>query len=97
MFSKHGITGTRRRQDADLEQLKVFQDRGMVIVVITEEDIKSVITGANFISLLRSKYEKVRLNLSGRTTAEDQLAAKKPEKPKKTTNRRSPRTPRRQQ
>ena len=94
MFSKRGITGTRRRQDADLEQLKVFQDRGMVIVVITEEDIKSVIKGANFISLLRSKYEKVRLNLSGKTAAEDQQAAKKA---KKTTSRRSPRTPRRPQ
>jgi hypothetical protein len=65
LFSKHGISGTGRREDADLEQLKVFQDRGMVIVVFTQEDIKEVIAGAHFISLLRSKYEMVRLNLSG--------------------------------
>jgi hypothetical protein len=45
LFSKHGISGTGRRQDADLEQLKVFQDRGMVIVVFTEEDLKRVIEG----------------------------------------------------
>ena len=64
LFSRHGISGSGRREDAALEQLKVFQDRGMVIVVITQEDIERVVDGANFISLLRSKYERVRLGLS---------------------------------
>jgi hypothetical protein len=90
LFSKHGISGTGRRQDADLEQLKVFQDRGMVIVVFTEEDLKRVIEGANFISLLRSKYEKVRLSLSGETPPRHQQAVKR----RKATSRRSRRTPR---
>jgi hypothetical protein len=63
MFSKNGLSGTGKREDADLEQLKVFHDRGMVIVMFAEGDIDSVIRGTNFISLLRSKYEKVRLGL----------------------------------
>lgn len=44
--------------------MKVFQDRGMVIVVFTEDDVQKVIEGTNLISLLKQKYEKVRLNLS---------------------------------
>ena len=36
----------------------------MVIVVIDEEDLKQVAGGANFINLLRSKYEVVRLDLA---------------------------------
>ena len=36
----------------------------MVIVVIDESDLEQVANGANFISLLRTKYENVRLNLT---------------------------------
>jgi len=64
LFSKHGISGEGKNRDAGLEQLKVFQDRGMVIVVIDESDLEQVANGANFISLLRTKYENVRLNLT---------------------------------
>ena len=46
------------------EQLKVFQDRGMVVVVIDRGDLDSVVEGASFIDLLRSKYERVRLDLT---------------------------------
>ncbi len=63
LFSKHGITGVGRTKDAEREQLKVFQDRGMVIVVVSEEDLDRVASGPNFITMLRSKYEKVRLDL----------------------------------
>jgi hypothetical protein len=63
LFATYGISGTGRREDAELEQLKVFQDRGMVIVVFTKEDVNKVIEGTNFISLLRKKYETVRLSL----------------------------------
>ena len=64
LFSKQGISGEGKNRDAGLEQLKVFQDRGMVIVVIDQSDLEQVANGANFISLLRTKYENVRLNLT---------------------------------
>jgi hypothetical protein len=44
--------------------VKAFEDRGMVIVVIDEDDLKRVARGANFVNLLRSKYEVVRLDLA---------------------------------
>src|SRR3990170_8960739 len=34
LFSKKGISGEGKTKDAEREQLKVFQDRGMVIVVV---------------------------------------------------------------
>ena len=63
IFSKHGITGEGRNSDAEREQQKVFQDRGMVIIVVKETDLDYVSAGGNFIALLRNKYEKVRLDL----------------------------------
>jgi hypothetical protein len=65
LFSRKGISGEGTRRDAALEQLKVFQDRGIVIVVVDQKDLERVGQGANFISLLRSKYERVRLDLTG--------------------------------
>jgi hypothetical protein len=62
LFSKEGISGEDEYRYAGLEQLKVFQDRGMVIVVIDQSDLEQVANGANFTSLLRTKYENVRLN-----------------------------------
>jgi len=63
LFSQNGITGEERMNAAYLEQIKVFQDRGMVIVVIDANDIDAVVEGINFINLLRNKYEKIRLDL----------------------------------
>lgn len=65
LFSSAGITGENHTKDARLEQIKVFQDRGMVIVVISQDDLQLVSQGANFVSMLRSKYEAVRLDLRG--------------------------------
>jgi hypothetical protein len=65
LFSRQGISGEGAHRDAALEQLKIFQDRGIVIVVVDQKDLERVAQGANFISLLRSKYERVRLNLTG--------------------------------
>jgi len=64
LFSKSGISGRGKTAYAEREQLKVFQDRGMVIVVVDLDDIKWVAEGGNFTTLLRSKYETVRLDLS---------------------------------
>lgn len=63
LFSKKGISGIGKSKDAEREQLKVFQDRGMVIVVIDYKDIEYVSKSGNFINLLRTKYETVRLDL----------------------------------
>lgn len=63
LFSKEGITGTGKTKDAEREQVKVYQDRGMVIVVIDENDLERVAEGEHFINLLRGKYERVRLDL----------------------------------
>jgi hypothetical protein len=77
LFSRYGISGTGRREDAELEQLKVFQDRGIVIIVLTEEDLTKIFEGANLISLLRSKYERVRLSLPEERVRKINRAAKR--------------------
>ncbi len=64
LFSKNGISSQGFRKNADLEILKVFQDRGIVIVVVKEEELTKVANGTNFISMLREKYMTVRLNLN---------------------------------
>ncbi len=64
LFSKEGISGSGDTRNAEREQLKVFQDRGMVIVVVDLEDLERVAGGANFVNILRRKYERVRLDLA---------------------------------
>ena len=64
LFSKEGISGAGDARYAEREQLKVFQDRGMVIVVVDLEDLRRVASGANFVNILRNKYERVRLDLA---------------------------------
>lgn len=63
LFSKQGISGKGKATNAEREQLKVFQDRGMVVVVISESDLERLASGANFITMLRRNYETVRLDL----------------------------------
>jgi len=43
--------------------MKVFQDRESLSLVVDESDLHAVTDGRNFISLLRSRYESVRLDL----------------------------------
>lgn len=63
IFSSKGISGEQGTTDASREQLKVYQDRGLVIVVVDTSDVEFVAKGGNFVSLLREKYEQVRLDL----------------------------------
>jgi hypothetical protein len=63
LFSKNGITGKGKTTDGEREQLKLFQDRGIVIVVLSLDDLRQVGEGTNLIALLRSQYETVRLDL----------------------------------
>src|SRR5438132_13756006 len=59
LFSRRGISGEGTRRDAALEQLKVFQDRGIVIIVVDQQDLERVARGTNLIRLMRKKYERV--------------------------------------
>jgi hypothetical protein len=59
LFSKHGITGKGKRENAELQQLIAHQHRGIILIIFDEDDLKRLTDGVNFISLLRSKYEKV--------------------------------------
>ena len=63
LFSKERISGVERTEYAAREQLKVFQDRGIVIVVLDKADIEKIVEGANLTQLLRARYEEVRLDL----------------------------------
>jgi hypothetical protein len=63
IFSTHGISGQDKARFAELELIKIYQDRGMVIIVVDRNDLKSVAHGVNLIQLLKTKYEKVRLDL----------------------------------
>jgi hypothetical protein len=65
LFSKRGISGAGKPAFAALEQLKIFQDRGVVIVVLDLKDLESVASGGNLVQLLRERYEAVRLDLRG--------------------------------
>jgi len=69
LFSRNGISGAGNTQFAEREQLKVFQDRGIVIVVLGLADLERVASGANLITLLRRQYEKVRLDLRAQNHA----------------------------
>lgn len=63
MFSKGHISGKDKDRHAERELLNKFQRDAKVIVVVDEQNLRDVARGANFTSLLRKKYERVRLNL----------------------------------
>lgn len=76
LFSQRGITGQARARDAELELIKVYQDRGLVIVVLDEADLKALARGANLIAMLRTAYEKVRLNLTEKEVRSSDISQK---------------------
>jgi hypothetical protein len=65
IFCPTGHSGAGQAENADREILKVYQDRGIVIVTVDRCDLERVADGANFVSMLREKYELVRLDLRG--------------------------------
>jgi hypothetical protein len=78
LCSRSGISGRGRSVFAEREQLKVYQDRGIVIVVLDARDLRSVAAGVNLVSLLRERYEGVRLDLKGAAPlAEGAVSVKK--------------------
>jgi hypothetical protein len=62
LFSKNGITGEGSDKYAAREHKKVFQDSSIIIAVLSLSDINDIIKGKNLISILRSKYEFIRLD-----------------------------------
>ena len=65
LFSPKGISGKKLSRYAANEPQKLFQSHGIVLVVIDQADMTYVANGGNFINLLRNKYEKIRLDISG--------------------------------
>jgi hypothetical protein len=63
LFSREGVSGQTETRFAHREIVKVFQDRGIVIVVVDRRDLDKIAGGANFLTMFRSKYEAVRLDL----------------------------------
>lgn len=63
LFSKTGISGDAKMKDAEHELLKAYSNRGIAIVVIDKNDLERLAKGDNFLSMLRSRYEKVRLDI----------------------------------
>lgn len=63
LFSTKGLTGVGKGINGEREQMKVYQDRGLVIVVLDKKDITFLSNGGNLVTLLRERYEQVRLDL----------------------------------
>jgi hypothetical protein len=63
LFLQSGLAGMHNGSHAAREQQEIFQDRGLVIVVIEAKDVRAVADGENFIQILRETYEVVRLDL----------------------------------
>jgi len=63
MFSKKGISGETQTKDAARQQLKIFQSKGTIIIVIDESDLQRIVNGENLITMLRKKYEQVKFDI----------------------------------
>jgi hypothetical protein len=63
IFSRRGISGTGKAANAEREQIKIYQSKRAIIVVLDQSDLTRLTQGDNFIAMLRRKYEKVRLDL----------------------------------
>jgi hypothetical protein len=63
LFSKNGISGEQNDRNAKREILKVYQRNGITLLVVDKNDLEKVAKGANFIEILRRKYEINRFDL----------------------------------
>ena len=65
IFSEKGISaGKSKNKFAERELLKAFQRNGTTILIVDHSDLEKIGKGQSLISLLRSKYEKIRFDLS---------------------------------
>ena len=67
LFSKNGISGKKRRKDAEIEIIKYFHEREKIVIVISEPDLEKIASGASFITILREKYENIKFDLYSST------------------------------
>ena len=65
IFSEKGVSGSASTEDGRCELLKLYHDRGIAVMVVDRHDLEAVAAGRSLITMLRSKYEAVRLDLAG--------------------------------
>ncbi len=63
IFSQKGLTGENQNKNATLTLIKSFYKIGRIIMVITESDIKEVISKKSLVDLLQSRYEESRFTI----------------------------------
>lgn len=63
LFSKEGLSGSGNTTYGERAQLQIYQNNGIIIIVIDNDDLERVANGENFINILRAKYEIIRLDL----------------------------------
>jgi hypothetical protein len=69
LFSRSGITGQRKRRDAELQILKANYRVGRVVLVLSESDFRAAAKGESLLAILRQKYEEIRFDIPKRTIA----------------------------
>ncbi|MFS1467953.1 restriction endonuclease [Vibrio lentus] len=62
LVSKNGITGAHRGADSIREIYSCFDSNGICIVVLSRDDIVSVIEGADISSLIDKKIDRIRFD-----------------------------------
>jgi hypothetical protein len=60
LFARNGISGQRDRLYAERATAKLFQQHGIVVIVLTLDDLRPLLTGGSIITVLRQHYEKIR-------------------------------------
>lgn len=63
LFSSEGLSGEGASTFGDRERLKLYQAQGIAIAVVSRRDIERCLDGVSFLSILRRKYEELRLDL----------------------------------
>lgn len=63
VFTRQGVSGEKHTKNGYREILKVYQDRGIMIAVIDDNDLEKLVQGANFYRMLVDKYRQIRLDL----------------------------------
>jgi len=61
LFCPQGVTGQFKDTHAQKEQLDLYRDSGIVMVLLTERNLQHIASGRNLINILRFKYDQVRL------------------------------------
>lgn len=63
VFTRQGVSGESGTKYGYREILKVYQDRGIMIAVVDDNDLEQLVQGANFYRMLIDKFRQIRLDL----------------------------------